>query len=98
MTALPKTPAIELPPDWVCEVLSPSTARYDRRNKMTIYEREKVAHVWLVDPLNRTLEVFQLQGEHMGAATVYGGNDKAAVEPFASVELDLSRWWTPEEP
>lgn len=37
-------------PDWVCEVLSPGTLRTDRMKKMPIFAREKVGHVWLVDP------------------------------------------------
>lgn len=93
MPELPKTPAIELAPNWLCEVLSASTARYDRSGKLRIYEREKVAHVWLVDPANRTLEVFTLDGERLVASAVFGGGDKARVEPFAEVELDLSHWW-----
>jgi Uma2 family endonuclease len=93
MTHIPKEAAIELPPDWVCEVLSPSTARYDRNGKMKIYAREKVGHVWLLDTSNRTLEIFTLSGERFGEAQVFGGDDKVRADPFAAVEFDLSRWW-----
>src|SRR5262245_9780577 len=48
-------------PDWVCEVLSPSTERIDRAKKLAIYAREGVAHAWLIDPLQQTLEVLQLE-------------------------------------
>src|SRR5437868_1671123 len=85
--------AIEVAPDWVCEVISRSTARYDRLSKMRIYAREKVAHAWLVDPANRTLEVLRLEGERMNAIAVYGGDEKVAAEPFAAVELELARRW-----
>jgi Uma2 family endonuclease len=61
MPELPDTAAIELPPDWVCEVLSSNRA-VDRVDKMNIYAREKVAYVWLVDPSDRSLEVFRLDG------------------------------------
>ena len=43
-------------PDWVCEILSPSTAKMDRADKLPTYARHSVRHVWLVDPLQRTLE------------------------------------------
>ncbi len=48
------------PPDWVCEALSPSTARFDRGRKLEVYAEASVSHVWLVDPLARTLEVLAL--------------------------------------
>ena len=48
-----------LPPDWLCEVLSRSTEARDRDEKLTIYHREGVAHVWLVSPTLRTVEVFR---------------------------------------
>ena len=51
MPGLPSGSAFELAPDWVCEVLSPSTASTDRAVKVPIYATEKVGHVWLVDPL-----------------------------------------------
>ena len=53
-------PFFSLAPDWVCEVLSPSTAKLDRAEKLPLYAREQVAHAWLVDPLLRTLEVLEL--------------------------------------
>jgi Uma2 family endonuclease len=48
-------------PDWACEVISPSTGALDRSRKMRIYAREGVAHLWLVDPTPRTLEVYRLE-------------------------------------
>jgi Uma2 family endonuclease len=94
MVRKPMTNGIELTPDWVCEVLSPSTARYDRDGKMKIYAREKVSHVWLIDPANRTLEVYGLRGEQLLPLEVYGGDDKVRAEPFAALELELSGlWW-----
>src|SRR5688572_5797091 len=63
MPKLPETAYFELPPDWVCEVLSPSTEADDRVDKMPIYAREGVRHVWLIDPILQTLEVFVLVAE-----------------------------------
>ena len=48
-------------PDWVCEVLSPSTRQFDQVDKRTVYAREKVLHLWFVDPDSRTLEAFELR-------------------------------------
>ncbi|RYZ09243.1 MAG: Uma2 family endonuclease [Myxococcales bacterium] len=59
---LPQVAAFELAPDWVCEVLSPSTAPLDRTRKLPIYARERVTHAWLVDPHLKTLEVLRLDG------------------------------------
>lgn len=61
MPELPDAPAFELAPDWICEVLSPSTMAIDRAEKMPIYAREQVKSVWLLDPIARTLEICQLE-------------------------------------
>src|SRR3954453_14239221 len=53
-------PGIEVVPDWVCEILSPSTTAYDRRVKMPKYARHGVKHAWIVDLVSRTLEVKRL--------------------------------------
>jgi Uma2 family endonuclease len=98
MPRLPSVAAFELPPDWVCEVLSPRTARHDRRQKMRIYARETVPYLWFVEPVERTLEVYRLEGTRWSTAGAFGDTDKVRAEPFAEIELDLSRWWLPDEP
>ncbi|MCA9575068.1 MAG: Uma2 family endonuclease, partial [Myxococcales bacterium] len=60
MPELPDVAFFELAPDWVCEVLSPSTAGFDRVKKLPIYAAHGVAHAWLVDPSEKTLEVLEL--------------------------------------
>ena len=57
---MPNDAYFTLAPDWICEVVSPSTEAIDRGRKLRIYAREGVAHAWLVDPLRRTLEVLAL--------------------------------------
>jgi Uma2 family endonuclease len=92
----PKRPEhnwIEVTPDWVCEVLSPSTALRDRTVKKTVYEEHRVGHLWLVDPLNMILEVFRLESDHWVPAGVFGGNEKARLEPFEQTEIDLGHLW-----
>ncbi|HEY4160132.1 MAG TPA: Uma2 family endonuclease, partial [Polyangiaceae bacterium] len=59
---LPDAAYVTVAPDWVCEVLSPSTRRMDRTLKLPIYARERVQHAWLVDPIDQTVEVLRLDG------------------------------------
>lgn len=98
MPKLPRTAHFELAPDWICEVLSPSTETVDRTEKMPIYVREGVRYAWLVQPARRTLEVFrlgssglwELLGAHAGEAVV-------RAEPFDAIELDLAGLWADVE-
>jgi Uma2 family endonuclease len=80
-------------PDWVCEVISKSSVRIDRGHKMEIYARERVAHLWLVDPIVRTLEIYRLVDEHWMVAGMHEGSGRIRAEPFAAIEIDLARWW-----
>lgn len=93
LPALPETPWFELAPDWVCEVLSPGTARMDRASKLPIYAAAGVMHVWLVDPDLRTLEALEnLDGRWLLLRT-FEGSDAVAVAPFAAITSDLSVLW-----
>lgn len=74
-------------------MLSPSTALIDRQHKLPIYARERVAHLWLVDPIARTVEVFRLEGENYVFAGAHGGTDRARIEPFEAIELELDALW-----
>jgi Uma2 family endonuclease len=87
-----------LAPDWVCEVVSPSTGRLDRGRKMQRYARAGVAALWLVDPLQTTLEVYRLEAGHWVVVAVHGGDDVVRAEPFDAAPLRLARWWPPGEP
>lgn len=90
---LPDAPAFTLAPDWVCEILSPSTTTLDRSRKMPIYAHVGVAWVWLVDPPTRSLEVYRADGEHWTLAETHAGSTTVRAEPFAALPLDLPRWW-----
>lgn len=59
MPEIPDGVGFTLAPDWVCEVLSPSTGALDRASKAPIYAREGVPHLWLVDPLLKTVEILR---------------------------------------
>lgn len=93
LTRIPNAAWIEIAPDWLCETLSPSTARIDRTCKLRIYAREGVRHVWLLDPLARTLEVLVLDGDRWAIASSHGADDVVNAEPFAAVAIELSRLW-----
>ena len=94
LPSVPDAPYLTLAPDWVCEILSPSTERIDRLRKLRIYNREGVTHAWLVNPLQRTLEALRLeQGRWVVAATHGGEENEVAIEPFDAIPLELSRIW-----
>jgi Uma2 family endonuclease len=81
-------------PDWVCEVLSPSTERIDRTEKLAIYAREGVQHVWLLDPLARALEILRLEGGRWPLTATAAGAQCIRAEPFDAIELDLGALWS----
>jgi Uma2 family endonuclease len=62
MPELPDVPFFTLVPDWVCEVVSPSTEQLDRADKLPVYAASGVSHAWLGSPTAMTLEVFALDG------------------------------------
>jgi len=86
-------PYFTLAPDWVCEVLSPSTAKEDRAEKLPIYAREQVGHVWLVDPRLHTLEAMRREGERWLVVGVWKDEARVRAEPFEAIELDLAVLW-----
>jgi Uma2 family endonuclease len=94
----PRGPYLALAPDWVCEVLSPSTANVDRTLKRAIYAREGVEYVWLMDPLAYTLEVFRLQEGRWVERGSWSGDVRIRAEPFHAIELHLGAFWGPESP
>ncbi|MFY9974234.1 MAG: Uma2 family endonuclease [Chromatiaceae bacterium] len=93
MPGLPETPWFDLAPDWVCEILSPSTARTDRVLKMRIYAEHGVAHLWLLDPDLRTLETYGLESERWVLLGSHDGEETVKAPPFDGVALGLSELW-----
>jgi Uma2 family endonuclease len=94
MPEMPDATAFELAPDWACEVLSPSTAAIDRADKVPIYAQSGVGHVWLADPVLKTLEVLRLVDGGYRLLATWRGDEKVRAEPFDAVELDLSALWS----
>lgn len=93
MPALPNTAWFGLAPDWVCEILSPGTARLDRVQKMPIYAEAGVEHLWLVDPELRTLEVYTRDDRRWYLSGSHADQDKVRVVPFDAIELELGLFW-----
>jgi Uma2 family endonuclease len=81
-------------PDWVAEVLSPSTARHDRTLKLAAYERAGVREVWLIDPIDpidRTLTIYRLGTGHYGRATVLELKGQTKLTAAPGVTIDWAR-------
>ena len=73
--------------------MSPSTDAVDRSRKMRVYARERVGHLWIVDPILRTLEVYRLEDGRWIVAGTHAGTEQVRAEPFDAVALEMRRWW-----
>ena len=97
MPRLPETAWFELAPDWVCEILSPATARIDRVLKMPRYAREGVEHLWLIDPELQTLEVYALDTTHDKPHWLLldslEGDAPVRQPPFDAITFSLDSLW-----
>jgi Uma2 family endonuclease len=78
-------------PDWVAEVLSPSTGRHDQTTKLSAYERAGVREVWLIDPIGRTLTIYQLEAEYFGPATLLELKGQTQLTIVPGVTIDWAR-------
>lgn len=85
---------VDIAPDWACEVLSPSTERRDRSEKTLIYGANGVAHLWLVDPIARTLEVRHSERGVWRDVATFEGDVVVRAEPFDAIEFDIGRLWS----
>ena len=90
---LPRNSAITVVPDWVCEILSPTTARHNQLVKKPYYAKIGVKHHWVIDLEARTITAYRLEGAHWLELGVYGDETEARIEPFADVPIDVSGWW-----
>jgi Uma2 family endonuclease len=89
----PESGPFVVAPDWICEVLSPSTAIGDRTRKLPLYARHAVSFLWLVDPVGCSLEVYRLTAEGYLLALAIAGKEKVRAAPFDAIELDLALLW-----
>ena len=93
MAKAPETAYFPMAPDWICEVVSPKTSSLDRVRKLTIYARESIPHAWLIDPLGQSLEVLRLESGRWSIVSTHLGAEVVRAEPFAELDLELSRLW-----
>ena len=93
LPTMPDTATIDVVPDWVCEVRSPSTQRHDRFKKMPMYLRHGVGHAWMVDPEAQGIEVFRRTAEGWLLVLSASGDAVVRAEPFDAIELSLASLW-----
>ena len=80
-------------PDWVCEILSPSTSKVDVDVKMPLYAQAGIGHLWLIDPLAKTLQAFELRKGKWAQIADLKDADTVCVPPFDAIDFDLSELW-----
>ncbi|HWN71466.1 MAG TPA: Uma2 family endonuclease [Haliangium sp.] len=90
---LPDRPSgrpVRITPDWVCEVLSPSTMARDLGHKLRTYHRARVPHYWLVEPIGAVLSVYRWQDDGYLLVLSAGPDDVVRAEPFDAIDLNMS--------
>ena len=97
LAKLPNAAFVTLAPDWVCEALSPGTARLDRTQKRPVYAREGVRWLWFMDAIARTVEAFELKAAQYVVVGSWAGDSKVRIPPFDAVELELATLWADVE-
>ncbi|MEM7257369.1 MAG: Uma2 family endonuclease [Pseudomonadota bacterium] len=90
---IPQDHRFKVAPDWVCEVISPSTGKTDRIEKMPIYANAGVQYLWFADPALRTLETYRLVNAQWTLTGSYKDEDRVSAQPFEVVEIDLGSLW-----
>jgi Uma2 family endonuclease len=94
MPQVPDTAYVGLAPDWVCEILSPSTRAHDIGPKRDAYGRIGVGHLWHADPAAQTLETFLRHAGRWAVDRTFGGGEVVRAAPFADVEFPLAVLWS----
>jgi hypothetical protein len=97
ISALPET-HFDFAPDWVCEILSDETARYDRGRKREIYAEVGVSDLWLLDPHWRVLETFANVAGKWQCADTYADGDEVNASPFEEISFPMSALWPLDAP
>lgn len=75
-------------PDWIAEVLSLSTATYDRTTKLRVFERAGVPEVWLIDPTDRTVTIYRIADGQYGAPVVLELKGQTTLTAVPGVTID----------
>ena len=101
--AITRKRSLDVPEGWTGEIVDgevvanprPAAPRDDRTKKLPLYARHNVRHVWLLDAIAQTLEVYRLDGDLWRLAQTFGGDAKVRAEPFELIEIDLTLLWGP---
>lgn len=94
----PDAPWFDVAPDWLCEVISPSTESIDRGKKLHIYARAGVSYLWLLNPVAKLLEVYRSTEGNWILTKTFVVDDVVRAEPFEAIEMEMSAWWLPDAP
>jgi Uma2 family endonuclease len=81
---------IDVPPDWVCEIVSPGHERKDTLTLFGLLQRHRVPYYWLIWPEDRALIAYALEGDGYRVVRMLLDEPKARVPPFEELELDLA--------
>lgn len=98
LSAEPETAYVETPPDWVCEILSPATARLDRGPKRRIYAESGIGHLWLLDPSDGVLEGFALTGGDWQLPGTVERGGTVDLAPFDAIPFPLDALFPFDDP
>lgn len=86
---VPESHKFMVVPDWVCEIYSPSSENIDRKIKMPLYARFGVSYLWMVHPIQQTLEAFKLHNGNWQLQGAFENKDEICVEPFESISIKM---------
>jgi Uma2 family endonuclease len=93
MPSPPEGHKIQVVPDWVCEIFSPSSKSSDREEKMPLYARHGVGFAWLLDPKTQTLEAYELVDGRWMPLGMFRDHDRVSVRPFDAISIHLGDLW-----
>ena len=83
------------PPDWIIEIISPSTEKKDRRQKFLLYEECGVKEYWIINPDKKIISTFLLEKDGLyGSEVVYTGNQIISPSLFIGLNIDLDKVFT----
>jgi Uma2 family endonuclease len=102
MDRVPEPPSgkpVRVRPDWVCEVLSPSTMKRDLGHKQRTYHRAGVDHYWVVEPVVGVLWVYRRAADGYTLVSALEADEAVAgelvrIEPFDTIGIDLANIFT----
>lgn len=86
----PRGKPVRLTPDWVCEVLSPSTMRRDLGHKLRTYHCGRVSHYWVAEPIGEVLSVYRWHDTGYVLVLSASPGDVVKAEPFDAIDIDVA--------